>query len=1282
KNFCITCLQQQQTFPLVKQIFTGGDKVPLDIARITKKVFPHAALSIFYGPSEATILSSHYLVDNQEVLPFHYIGKPFSFASHLVLNEHGKLIPPYTTADLLIGGACVGLGYVHEELSAEKFIQTQYGRFYKTGDKVKYDLEGNFIFLGRNDKQLKIRGKRLELSEIEVQISKLAGMKNFQLLPIEKEGEAELVLFHNSFLSSEEIQKSLEKYLPAFMIPQSFYVEHFPYNINGKIDVLKLKEIYKKNTSEKVSISSSLTPNETLLLEIVQELLQHKQISIESDFFSVGGHSIKAAQLVSRIYQQWEIKIQIAKIFEVRTLRRIAQEVDNHKGRTKLSLQPAPLQTSYPISPIQQRLLILEEWEQGNSPYLLSFSLEIKGALDILKLNKVINQLVEKYEILRTYFPKKEDNWVMKISPPENIDILSKKYPLNQFDLTQEPPIFFHLNALSADTFVLDFQVHHALLDGISIQLLIAEILQAYQNQSIKTAHFQYKDYAYYLSKSADNQDLTWWITQFSSEIPVLAFPTNYARPIYQQYEGEVLQIEFPRGLSTKIYHFIQGNQVTLQQFMLANFYILLYKYSQQNDLVVGIPFHGRTLPECEEMLGMFVNMLPLRLTFSPEMPFADFLQQLVAKSLVAQEKSNFRLEELVEALNPPRNTGRNPLFDVSFVVQNLATFPSNIGDLEIRPVYKERNTSLFDFSFEVIPHDNKLTLNVEYATSLFTKEFISEVVTNYFNLVENTSLNYLQSINYIPILIQKKQQFLLEKGNFFSSFSLPLHKNVFELFEENATKNPHKIALIGQEEWTYQALLAQVNTCYDELISVHKIQKGDYICLQFSRKITVFAWLLASWKCEAVVVPLDVHLPEARLDEILTISQAKCLISQQNHEIKIVQNKYYHHKEYSTKSNYIEKICYCIFTSGSTGKPKGVMISHQNLLSAAKSWCEIYPHLSPVVLQLAGFSFDVFMGDLARALLNNGTLVLADETERLIPETIFEIIESQEITHLETTPVMVRMMMQELKNVPQKYSLSALQYLIVGSDIWTKEEYLAFEKTLPAHLHLINSYGLTECTVDSTFYLREKNNDENEINILPIGKPLPNTKLLILDKYQQVLPANVWGELYIGGAAVGLGYLQDEAQTNLRYVKLPAFGNEIFYKTGDIACWLADGNVLFQGRNDNLVKIRGFRVELGEIERVLKQDTRVNDAVVLAIPQGEENSLFAFYKGNHLTMKELREVCAKMLPPYMIPEVFTEIEQFPMNVSGKINRKELLGQAENILLQDVKNGFELTLSS
>jgi amino acid adenylation domain-containing protein len=1275
-----------------------------------------------YGPAETTISASFFRCESRSTssgtaVP---IGRPFSGVRTFLLDDRLAPVPIGLPGELFIGGHGVARGYWSQPaLTAERFIPDPFSgeagaRLYRTGDLCRYRADGVIEFLGRVDRQVKIRGYRIEPREIETALRQHEAVVEAALVTRdEPPGDKRLIAYvqHRTGnpIDGESLRRYLTHKLPNYMVPAHIVVmDRWPLTPNGKIDrrALPLPEV-----GYGARPTASLAPRtitEELLASIWAEILGVESVRRDDDFFALGGHSLLATQLVSRVLQIFQVELPVRALFECPTLTELANRIDSAKERhgspQSMKIVPVPRHVEPVVSFAQERLWFLDKLEPGNPFYNVSGAFHAKGKLRHDVLVQSLTAIVRRHEVLRTNFPIREGRPIPVVHEPDTFPVPTvdlRSLPIEQrerevtrrmmeeserpFDLAQGRLLRVVCLQLTEDEQVLLVTMHHIISDGWSIGLLIREVSSLYDAfasgslSPLIPLSVQYTDFArwqrQHLTESFDGH-MAYWRHKLGGDLPILDVPCDRPRPAEFRYQGRTVPFVLSATLSKALRTVSHREGVTLFITILTAFKILLFRYTRQMDLLVGTPIANRTRAELEGLIGFFVNSLVLRTEMSGELTVRDLLRRVRETCLEAYAHQDLPFEKLVDVLKPNRDLSRTPLFQVMLAFQNLAVTSLELKDVIVTPLEMETRTTPFDLVLDVDDSAEELKGIWQYNIDLFDEQTVQRMSSHWVRLLEAMVAEPKSRVSDIPMLsLAERTQVLVEWNA--TEMDCPATQTIQALFEAQVARTPEATAVSMHDVMlTYRELNARSNR-----LAAYLRRSGvgpeSRIALFVERSPTMVIAAMAVMKAGAAYVPLDPTYPVERLKLMLSgcslavLSGRRLLdaLGDWGGNIVILDEEEELIGRESSASVPCpagpDNLAYVIYTSGSSGVPKGVMVTHRSLVNAYFAWETEYRLHTECRhhLQMASFSFDVCSGDFIRSLCSGGKLVICPRELLLSPADLYEFMTQEAIDCAEFTPMALRGLVRYLETTGQQ--LTCMQVLAVGSDTWSADEYTAALKVCRPGTRLIHSYGITEATIDSTYFERGKQIGSSS-GTLPIGRPFPNTKIYLLDENLTPVPVGVTGELHIAGEGLARGYLVRPDLTAEKFLPNP-FSSEPgtrMYKSGDLARYLPDGNIEYLGRIDHQVKIRGFRIELGEIEAALRSVPGVREAVVLAREDSPGDKRLVGYVGvkekERLEASSLRHHLSKVLPEYMVPAQYVFLEQFPLTPNGKLNRKTL----------------------
>ncbi|ELR68460.1 Long-chain-fatty-acid--CoA ligase [Fulvivirga imtechensis AK7] len=1284
----------------IKTIFIGGDTISDHLLQQLSVAFDKAEIVVTYGPTEATVFCTSITYSARDVRRNKpsgtILGRPL-YNNHIYIsNRRNNLVPVGVEGEVCIGGPGVAKGYFNkEDLSSEKFLNDPYNysqMLYRTGDMGRLLPDGTLEFLGRRDNQIKIRGHRIEIGEIENKLLDIEGIKDVAVVSGDQQNkEKVLIAFYTGRRKDEAILKDfLTDLLPAYMIPSSIlWREKIPLNSNGKIDRKALVSVWSRSKDQERSFVPPSNTTEKKLIEIWNDILEINQIGIEDNFFELGGHSLLAAKLAVKLHKETGVKVPLSEIFSRPTIKSIADFIQKSEQPGFDSIVKIELQEYYEVSHAQQRLWVLDQLEDQQVAYNITSTYLLKGEFKTDLLQQAFDQLLDRHEILRTTFVIIKGQLRQKVHPAGSFRIKADIEPmvikddaiedivqqeLNEpFNLNQSEPLLrVRIYKLEENAHLLIFTVHHIVADGWSMQVLTSEVLEWYnifyhgRTQDLAPLNIQYKDYAHWQNRLLGSKVLEesrkFWLNQFADELPVLHLPTDYSRPKIKTYHGACASMIMDRELTQKVNEAAVSRQATLFMFFLTAIKVLFYRYTGQTDIIIGYPVSGRDHIDLANQIGCYVNTQALRTKFSENDTFLMLLERIKETLQHSYDHQSYPFDRLIDELDLDRDLSRSPLFDIMVSLQNLQSTSLRQHEMEhvsIKPYQQNSVSSMFDLAIDIVPTDGILKVEAIYNTDLFRHERIEQMLSHLKLLINNIVEDETQPISLIDYVDEKEKEYLLScaKG---SVLEIAETKILPLIFEIRASEYPDNIAVAyDKDTFTYAQLYNKVLHHANYLTENCGCKKGDFVAMLLPVSPEAIAWIMAILRVGGVYVPIDVEYPPERIDYILRDAKPKIIIADNrwnnllmpDDSNLIVINDYQEIKSEASTDDFsvgLNDLAYVLYTSGSTGAPKGVQIDHGALLRYTFGFNK-YFNLGEgdCMIQQSSLSFDTSLEEIFPILIAGGRLVIVPEGGRNV-EGLVDTIINNKVTLLSTTPLVIN----ELNRIPESLSKSHLRCLISGGD----ELKASHIDHLVGQVPVFNSYGPTESTICAT-YCEVQSPD----GVISIGKPFFDRTIYILDDYQQIVPQGVSGEICIGGGGLARGYLNSETLSQQKFISNP-FGKGKLYRSGDLGRWNSNGMIEFLGRKDDQVKIRGYRIELVEIENAIKGFGGINNAVVAAKENAEAvKYLVAYYcSETKIDKKELRLFLLESLPSYMVPSFFIELDQIPVNANGKIDRKKL----------------------
>ncbi|KGV52981.1 non-ribosomal peptide synthetase [Burkholderia pseudomallei] len=1136
--------------------------------------------------------------------------------------------------------------------------------------------------------------------------------------------EKRLVAYYKGDADVAALRAQAAQHLPSYMVPSAYVrPDAWPLTPNGKLDRRALPAP-ADDAYARAEYEAPQGAKEEALAAIWRDLLHVERVSRHDNFFELGGHSLLAVQLVSRLRQALSVEVALSTVFDAPVLSALAERLEAENTEVLPPIPLAPRDGRIALSLAQQRLWFLTQLEGVSEAYHMSGAVRLDGPLNREVLQRALNRIVMRHEALRTCFAREEGEPIQVIQPHADLTVsyhdlreaeqteqrakdLSQAHASAPFDLSRDLPVRVLLLQLADEAHVVQVVMHHIASDGWSVGVFLQELSALYgsfiaeQGDPLAPLPLQYADYAAWqrrwLASGQLEKQGAFWQTNLSGAPTLLELPTDRPRPPKQSHAGASVEVKLGAALSERVKRLSQRHGVTPYMTLLSSWAAVLSRLSGQEEVVIGSPVAGRNRTEVEALIGFFVNTLALRLDLSSEPTVGELLKRTKAQVLSAQAHQDLPFDQVVERVKPPRSTAHPPLFQVMFVWQNMPAGELTIPGLTIRAVETPLQTAQFELTLSLQEAGDDIVGHLNYASALFDESTVRRYVTYWCRLLEGMTAGAAdQTIVGLPLLDEAERKQVVYEWNA-TERDYPIEQCIHQLFEAQVDRKPEAIALtFDGQRLSYAELNARANRLAHYLQG-RGVGPDRLVALCAERGIEMVVGLLAILKAGGAYVPLDPSHPPERLRRMLDDTNpvavlvddigADALASFGSHVAArsprvhlsrdIAQWRACSPANPPTpRERAARRLAYVIYTSGSSGEPKGVMNEHRGVVNRLWWMQQTYAlDERDAVLQKTPFSFDVSVWEFFWPLMSGARLVIAKPEGHKDPAYLSELIDRERVTTLHFVPSMLQAF---LEDEGAARGCGSVKRVMCSGEALPPSLVKRFYRCLPdARLH--NLYGPTEAAVDVTAWACDA---EEGGASMPIGRPIANTRIYVLDGHGQPVPRGVAGELYIGGVQVARGYLNRPELTRERFVDDPFVAGGRLYKTGDLARWRTDGSLEYLGRNDFQVKIRGFRIELGEIEAQLARVAGVREAVVLAreaapdtkrhaasnensASNSGEKRLVAYYTGD-ADVVALRAQAAQHLPSYMVPSAYVRLDAWPLTPNGKLDRHALPAPADD----------------
>jgi amino acid adenylation domain-containing protein len=1294
----------------LRLVIIGGEEALADrLALWQRRAGPFVRLVNTYGPTETTIVATRRELSGLPAGGTVPIGRPIPGVRAYVLDRFLAVFtptPPGVRGELWIGGSGVARGYLgRPDLTADRFRPDPFvpgARLYRTGDLAFLRPDGDLVFAGRADRQVKLRGYRIEPGEIEAALVALPGVREAAVVLLDDR----LVAYVASDLSADALRQALRERLPDYMVPAVFVtLAALPLTPNGKLDRKAL--LSQKATPEAPRADEGFraprTPVEETLAGLFVEILGTERtggrVGVQDSFFDLGGHSLLATRLVAAVRDVFRVDLPLRLVFERPTVEGLAQALSalGEEGapvdEPVVAILRGPGANRFPVSFAQLREWILDRLEPGNPAYNIAGHLRIEGPLSVPALTGALRGLVRRHEVFRTAFVAGEDEPLQVVFPEARLDVPvidlsalpegSRETELRRcvreedgtgFDLSAAPLLRARVVRLGPEDHALLLTVHHIVSDGWSMSLLNQELAALYEGAAMSSwaklpeLPVQYADYAVWLRRRLSGEILekqaAFWRQRLTGAPPLLELPTDRPRPPVRGSRGGQVPILLPQPLAGRLGELARRHGASLFMVLLAGYQTLLARWSGQDDIVVGTYSGNRPRRELEGLIGFFISTLVLRtrLTSNAGGPsFSGLIRRVRETTLEAYAHRDVPFEKLLEILQLPRDPSRTPLFQALLVLQN---FPPAEADLSpgvrLSGLGVEREKSDYDLALWLGEGPEGLAGMLQYSTDLFDEATIVRFAGHLRSLLEAAVANPERNVWALPLRSAEEQARQLEawsRGPAVPAGPFLLHR----LVEEQAARTPDAVAIeAGSLRLTYAELVEQARRF------AQGVSPGAIVALAAERTPELIVQMLGVLQAGAAYLPIDPVYPRERREHMVADSGAKDLKDSKDSNDRLSSLL---SLETLPSLDFPPEIsAYLIYTSGSTGRPKGVVVPHDAIASFVRSAIESYD-LAPAdrVLQFASLSFDTSAEEIWPALASGATLVLRpEEMAASIPHFLREL-DRLDVTVLDLPTAFWHELVAGL-DAEEIELPRGLRLVILGGEEALADRFALWRRRAGSAVRLVNTYGPTETTIVAT---RCDLSDLSPGGLVPIGRPIPGARAYVLDRFLALVPPGVRGELWIGGAGVARGYLGRPELTAERFLPdpFPEEPGARLYRTGDLAVLRPDGDLVFAGRADRQLKIRGYRIEPGEVEAALRLHPAVRDAVVDARGPGDGRRLIAWIVPREGSAgpeaSELRAFLRARLPDPLVPGAFAVLSELPLTPGGKVDRRALQEPAE-----------------
>lgn len=1275
-------------FNSLTKVTLAGERLGMELVSLSRKILPMTELINEYGPTENSVVSTIKRdCGSGETIT---IGHPISNTRIYIQNQYGRLMPVGMKGEICLAGAGVVDGYLNEmEQTGLKFVpggMDAYGIsekvVYHTADLGRWLLNGEIEYLGREDEQVKLHGYRIELPEVEQALMSMKEIKHAAVLVDQEKQVLEAYCVFETRKNPVEIRSHLRKYLPEYMVPVIYYeLSSIPVGINGKVNKRNLKKNAKPlNAERERALPAEGTQAECA--KMWEEILGVSNISILDNFFELRGYSLQAVTFLNAVYRTYGITIPVTEFFDHPTIQFAAGYIDTHQKREIDVIEPAPQKVYYEMSDAQKRIYYAEKMGNMGAAYHMPAAMIISPRLDPAKLNMALNDMIRRHESLRTTFHEADGSFIQRIHADVSAEVIYENWDcrsderiraflnsfIKPFDLEQAPLFRSAVIDLSNEQSLFVFDMHHIISDGVSVQIMLKEILALYMGKTLPDLRLQYKDYSeWFLHHNMENQK-KYWLQRLPSGQELLLLPADYKEGLIRSHQGQSYMEDLETELAYKVKRLASDYAATDYMVFMTYLMILLYKYSNQTKIVIGSPVSGRIHKDTENILGVFVNTLPFMIDIHPEDLFEDVLKRVRLMCVEHLKNQAYPVEKLLNDQKSRSGNSGGTLFHIMFVM-NRDDWLHEFDDLNIQPVEMENQTAKYDLSVSVTVRNGHYTVGCQYSTELYQEETIIYFIRHLKTLMEISEVH--ADIRSLSIVDPCESEMLLNVFNR-SETDYGTKKSVIEVFEDRVRLFADKVGVVdGERTFTYRQFERKVRYAADLLIK-NGVRPDDCVCVYMERSAEMLAAVYGILKAGAVYVPISPEYPALRIQYILNDCHAACLLTGQEllekekggkdgagliqeSGIPILLLK--QDGECSSDLDIVRKPqdpAYMIYTSGTTGGPKGVLVEHQSLVNILLFLQDRYPVTADgAYLFKTPISFDVSLTELFGWFFEGGRIIILPQGDEKDPKAIAQCIGHSKITHINFVPSMLHVFLAEAKRTGT-YPLDSLSYILAAGEELKPETARLCAAVCPS-VRLENLYGPTETCIYATSY-RVQMTEEVRI---PIGTPCANTKCYVMNDPEHLCGIGVMGELCVAGTGLARGYQSRPELTEERFVYSRLLKERV-YRTGDLARISADGTITYLGRLDSQVKIRGNRIEIDEIESEILKTEGVENAAVVVKEKGDGKVLWAYVVAHSKDLREIRKELYGRLPAYMVPSGFTYVNEIPVSINGKADKKAL----------------------
>ena len=1246
---------------------------------------------------------------DSDAIDFVNVGKPVDHCAVAILDNDGNHLPANTVGGVTIKGVNVTQGYYNNPAATSALYAND--GWLKTGD-LGFIKDGDLYITGRIKDIIFVNGHNFYPHDIERVAEQVEGISLNKVAVVgsynHETGKDEIVafVFHrgslNDFATTANRLKEIVNLNIGLEVDKVIPVKDIPRTTSGKLQRFKLSERYQAGEFRQIeeelnNIEAANFVNDNIfelpqndteqrLLNLWKKALKTDRVGTTDNFFSTGGNSLKAAELTMYIQKEFRVELPVAALYQTPTVRQLADSISSFKEQAYAPIPNADKQKYYALSPSQKAIYYQWEVDQQSVAYNMPTALQLSGKLDVVRLEDCIRILLQQHEAFRSVFlmrdepvfsVKEDVAFTLKTEYIDDSELDERlRAQIQPFDLKAAPLFKSTVFVTNSGKTFLFIDFHHIISDGVSVHNFLYELQLVYTGKTNELAPIQYSDYACWANQNATPENLKdqelYWANKLKDNVPVLELPADFKRPAVFNTKGSKINFIINETITQNLQQLARQNNVSMHVLLLSIYNLFLLKSTGHKRVVTGIPVAGRQHPDLFQLQGMFVNNLTVIADFDAENSFVAFLQAAQDDLDLSLQNQQYPFDNMLSLLGKQRDVSRNPLFDTMFVYQNMGIPEVEGCEFGFTKHFFDPGSAKYDLSMEVFEHPKSIEYNFEYATSLFNEQTIIKLSSQLHNLVQNIIANPHAKLKNLSCLNAEDYKNYIEEFND-SKLSYPNNTTIHELFEEQVVRSPLNIALeYGDIQITYKELDDKANELA-KLLSSQGVRPDNTVGILLPHSPELLVAILGVLKAGGAYLPIDVSLPEERINYLLTDSRTQIVITDVNHQQLLItaQNTARewplviidvdNYEPLNTQNDHLvvkptaRNLAYVIYTSGTTGTPKGVMIEHRSLINYICWAAHTYLKDNAGAFALySSVSFDLTVTSIFTPLITGNKIVIYQDNNKEI--LIERVITDNKTDVVKLTPSHLKII-NESKVIASGNQYKVRTFIVGGEQLET----LLAEEICDKFNHnvtIYNEYGPTEATVGCMIY--EFKPGETSVHV-PIGVPAANMQIYVLDKYMNPVPINVTGEMFISGDGLARGYLYKEDITNEKFIPNPFIEGTRMYKTGDIAKRLLCEQLQYVGRFDQQVKLNGYRIELAEIENQLMKHAAIADALaVVKINKTGQNLLCVYYTGTVTDTNDLRRFMAKYLPYYMVPGYYIHLQQIPLTGNGKVNYNAL----------------------